>query len=103
MTTTSIDHEELLQFLYQCPVGIAQIDPSGAISLLNAKGSQLLMPHARRSGLDNLFDVLEAHDPTLRCSRATSQEYASLCEHRVVRSSRPSPRSAVTSTWRSRY
>lgn len=86
MTTAPIDQDELIQFLYQCPVGIAQIDPSGVISLLNAKGSQLLMPIAGRSGLENLFAILDPHDPTLRpLSAASSDAYGTLCEQHVVR------------------
>lgn len=84
MTTSPIDQEELIQFLYLCPVGIAQIDPRGTISLLNAKGSQLLMPHARRLGLENLFDILDRYDATLRHLSATSEDHGTLCEHQVV-------------------
>ncbi len=89
MPTASIDHEEFIQFLYQCPVGIAQIDPGGGITLLNAKGSQLLMPHAPRALLENLFDVLDPHDPTLRGLPSTFEGYGTLCEHRVVRVESP--------------
>ena len=85
MTTSPIDHDELIQFLYLCPVGIAQIDLSGTISLLNAKGSQLLMPYAGAAGLENFFDILDSHDPSFRALSAASAEYGTLCEHRVVR------------------
>lgn len=93
MTTAQIDQEELIQFLYQCPVGIAQIDPGGAVLLLNAKGSQLLMPHAGSAGLDNLFDVVDRHDPALRNLCADSRAgYGTVCEHRVVRLESPAGR-----------
>jgi signal transduction histidine kinase len=92
VTNGTIDHETLLQFLYQCPVGIAQIDCRGVILLLNAVGSQLLMPYARRSEIDNLFVILEPHDPELRSLVLTSRHYGKLCEHRVVRLESPDPR-----------
>jgi signal transduction histidine kinase len=80
-----IDHETLLQFLYQCPVGIARIDGFGAISLLNAEGSRLLMPYAGRAGLDNLFEILDPYDHGLRSLAFTSRHYGEICEHRVIR------------------
>lgn len=58
------EHERLLQFLYQCPVGLASTDITGRISLLNATGSQVLMPIAN-GNLENLFDVLATLDPEI--------------------------------------
>ena len=85
VTASPIDQDELIQFLYLCPVGIARIDLGGTISLLTAKGSQLLMPHAGAMGLENLFDVLDRHDPSLRGLTSTSAEFGMLCEHKVIR------------------
>jgi hypothetical protein len=48
----------LLQFIYQCPVGLAEVDNRGAIRLLNALGVALLMPMAGGAGLDNFFDIM---------------------------------------------
>ena len=53
------EHEQLLEFLYLVPVGLAQIDARGDVALMNSTGAQLLVPLAERSGLDNLFDVLK--------------------------------------------
>lgn len=58
--------EDLLQFLYLMPVGIAQFADDGAIAMLNPMASQLLTPLvAPRAGLDNLFAALERHCPEL--------------------------------------
>lgn len=59
-TETEIRQDEslLLQFIYQCPVGLAEIDNSGVVRLLNARGVALLMPIAAVSGLGNFFEVL---------------------------------------------
>jgi signal transduction histidine kinase len=52
------DESLLLQFIYQCPVGLAEIDDRGVIRLLNARGVALLMPIAIAAGLGNFFDLI---------------------------------------------
>ncbi len=61
-----MDTEELLRFLYLFPVGVAEIDQSGAIRMLNALGSQLLMPSAPGGRMENLFDLLAPFDTGLK-------------------------------------
>ncbi|MET0963533.1 MAG: diguanylate cyclase [Noviherbaspirillum sp.] len=60
------EYEALLQFLYLMPVGVVQLAPDGAISMLNPLCAQLLMPLSSNGGLDNLFDALEQVAPELR-------------------------------------
>jgi diguanylate cyclase (GGDEF)-like protein len=58
-------YEALVQFLYRAPIGLAQIAPDGTVDMLNPMASNLLMPVARTSGLDNLFAVLAPIAPQL--------------------------------------
>ena len=66
---TPINHhdayEALVQFLYRAPIGLVQIDPAGAVELLNPMASNLLMPLVGSSGLDNLYAVLQDHAPEM--------------------------------------
>ena len=64
--TIEEEYEALLQFLYLVPVGVAQLAPDGAISMLNPLCAQLLMPLSSDGGLDNLFDALARVAPELR-------------------------------------
>ena len=43
------EHEALIQFLYQAPVGLIQSSADGEISLINPMAAQLLMPLAPRA------------------------------------------------------
>lgn len=60
------EYEALLQFLYMAPVGLVQTDISGAITLINPKSAQLLLPLQRNGQLENLFDAIEMVAPELR-------------------------------------
>jgi diguanylate cyclase (GGDEF)-like protein/PAS domain S-box-containing protein len=61
-----LEHEELLRFLYQAPVGIIQFDREGRIGLMNPMATQLLAPLMVASAEGNLFDLLEQCLPDLR-------------------------------------
>ena len=58
----------LLEFVNQCPFGLIRTDARGNIQLLNAVGSQVLIPIALDAGfaLDNILDLIEHFDPELR-------------------------------------
>ena len=60
------EQERLLRFLYNCPVGIAEVGADGSIRLLNALGARLLMEAAASADLSNLFDVFDALAPAIR-------------------------------------
>lgn len=60
------DEEQLLEFLYACPVGLVECDATGEIGMINPHAMQHLMPLARRRGVTNLFAALEEHAPELR-------------------------------------
>ncbi len=63
-TSGTVEHETLLQFLYQCPVGLASVSPQGDIHLLNAVGAQLLMPLGG-GNIENLWNILDPFDAGL--------------------------------------
>jgi diguanylate cyclase (GGDEF)-like protein len=67
-------YEALVQFLYRAPIGLVQIDWSGAVELLNPMASNLLMPLVGSEGLDNLYTVLKAHAPELEAMATAFEE-----------------------------
>ena len=58
--------EELLEFLYACPVGLIECDAAGEIGMINPHAMQHLLPLAGASGASNLFSALQQHAPELR-------------------------------------
>jgi diguanylate cyclase (GGDEF)-like protein len=64
-------HEELIQFLYQAPIGLVQVTPDGEIMMINPMSAQLLMPLSPDGNLSNLFDVLGSLAPQLRAQVAS--------------------------------
>jgi len=71
----SAEYEALIQFLYLAPVGLVQLDADGEIAMINPIAAQLLMPHSRDGGLDNLFVALQDVAPDLRsqCGQYAAQ------------------------------
>ena len=65
--------EELLEFLYACPVGLIECDMAGEIALMNPHAMQHLLPLAGGRDAGNLFVALEQHAPELR-SLATAYQ-----------------------------
>ena len=60
------NEEQLLEFLYACPVGLIECDAAGEIALMNPHAMQHLMPLAGARDPGNLFAALEQHAPELR-------------------------------------
>ena len=58
--------EQLLEFLYACPVGLIACDAAGDIGMMNPHAMQHLMPLAGARDAGNLFSALEQHAPELR-------------------------------------
>lgn len=61
MTTDPADHESLLQFVYQIPVGVAQLAPDGELGMTNPVAMQLVLQVS--PGELNLFRMLERYAP----------------------------------------
>ncbi len=64
--TPSPEHEALMQFLYQAPIGLVRTTLDGDILMLNPMSAQLLVPLATGGMLINLFDALQSVAPQLR-------------------------------------
>ncbi len=78
----------MLQFLNQCPFGLLKTDKAGNILLLNAAGSQLLIPVSMeaKKGLGNILVIMDAIDPELRpIIESYKPEYGQICKNRRVR------------------
>ncbi len=74
-------YEALVQFLYRAPIGLAQIAPDGTVDMLNPMASNLLMPIADSTGLDNLFSVLAPIAPHLpRLAAEFGEPSGVICE-----------------------
>lgn len=87
--------EELLKFLYMCPVGLLRTAANGDVQMVNPLAAQLLLPLTRRPMLQNLFEALEGCAPELRAMAARfSAPSGPICDqHRVIiSSSGPGPR-----------
>jgi diguanylate cyclase (GGDEF)-like protein/PAS domain S-box-containing protein len=77
--------EQLLEFLYACPVGLIECDLSGEIGLMNPHAMQHLLPLAGPRDAGNLFAALEQHAPELRSLTAAYQPgTGKICDgHRI--------------------
>ncbi|MBB3475189.1 sensor domain-containing diguanylate cyclase [Sphingomonas sp. BK345] len=86
--------EQLLEFLYACPVGLIECDLAGDIVMMNPHAMQHLLPLAGPRDAGNLFAALEHHAPELR-SMATAYQatMGRVCDgHRIFVDLGPGPR-----------
>jgi len=96
--------EQLLEFLYACPVGLIECDAAGDISLMNPHAMQHLLPLAGPRGADNLFTAFERHAPELRSMAAAhAASTGRVCDgHRIFvdlgRGSRAATRKVLACT-----
>ena len=72
--------------MYACPIGLAEVDGDGAISLINPLAMQMLMPIARTPVMTNLFELMEVCAPELRnMVDAFAEVKGTVCDgHRIV-------------------
>ncbi|WP_344725132.1 hypothetical protein, partial [Agrococcus terreus] len=64
--TDKSSEEQLLEFLYACPVGLIECDAAGDIGMMNPYAMQHLLPLAGPRDAGNLFAAMERHAPELR-------------------------------------
>jgi diguanylate cyclase (GGDEF)-like protein/PAS domain S-box-containing protein len=85
-TSEEAIQEQLLQFLYACPVGLIEVQANGGIGLMNPHAMQLLLPIAKTPQMGNVFDVIEAYAPEIRNLVDTySRKQGTVCDcHRIV-------------------
>lgn len=85
MGTETRQYEELLEFVYLSPFALVRFDETGAIDMMNATGSNVLMECAPTPELSNLFDVLRAVDPGIGDLVAGfAEERGPVCDGRRV-------------------
>lgn len=77
--------EQLLEFLYACPVGLVECDLAGEIAMMNPHAMQHLLPLAGPRDASNLFAALEQHAPELRSlAAAYKPPLGKICDgHRI--------------------
>ena len=80
------DQQDLLEFLYACPVGLIEIDRAGEIVMVNAHAMKLLLPLAAVQAMGNLFDALAGCAPELRNMwESFAHSHGTVCEgHRIA-------------------
>lgn len=78
--------EQLLEFLYACPIGLVESDAAGRIGMINPHAMQHLLPLAGRRDPGNLFSALEDHAPELRhLVSAYARPTGRICDgHRIT-------------------
>ena len=83
--TAGSSEEQLLEFLYACPVGLIECDAAGDIGMMNPHAMQHLLPLAGARDAGNLFSALEQHAPELRSLAAGfAPAIGRICEgHRI--------------------
>ena len=89
------EHENLLDFLYTCPIGVVKMNAEGDVELANPHAAQYLLALTREPTFDNFFVALESCAPELRhMVRAFKARSGVICEqHRIyVRASGPGVR-----------
>ena len=90
--------EQLLEFLYACPVGLIECDAAGDIAMMNPHAMQHLLPLAGPRDASNLFSALEQHAPELRnMVTAFAPATGRICDgHRIFLAPPKKPRSTPT-------
>lgn len=93
MNADENQYEALAEFLYLCPIALAEINQVGDIKMMNPRGAQIFMQIARSPKLDNLFEVLDKHLPRLReLVENDPKRKGVICENLEVNAGRPSKR-----------
>lgn len=64
--TAGSSEEQLLEFLYACPVGLIECTAAGEIGMINPHAMQHLLPLAGARDAGNLFAAFEQHAPEVR-------------------------------------
>jgi PAS domain S-box-containing protein len=86
----SKDVQDLLQFLYVCPVGLVSFGPDGTVAFINPETVNLLLPAFGVTDFTNVFAMLEAVWPELADVVGTwSGGVGEIVAHNRVRSAAP--------------
>ncbi len=93
--TLQREHDDLIQFLYACPVGLIQADLDGGMSMLNPMAMQLLLPLGAAARTMNLFAAFGGCAPELRhMVQQFGDSHGPICQgHRIHVGHLPTSRS----------
>ena len=85
-TDVAAEYESLLEFLYVCPVGIAQLTSEGDVEMMNSALARMLMEVCKTSSIDNLFTSLGAAGEELRAlAGGLTSDQGAICDaHRIT-------------------
>jgi diguanylate cyclase (GGDEF)-like protein/PAS domain S-box-containing protein len=80
------EETKLLEFLYAAPVGLVEINASGAIGMMNPYAMKHLLPITGMRDPTNLFEMLEGCAPELRnLFDSFAAEHGTVCDgHRII-------------------
>jgi diguanylate cyclase (GGDEF)-like protein/PAS domain S-box-containing protein len=79
------EYESLAEFLYQCPIALAQVDNSGRIEMMNPSGSQNFLQITSSPQLDNLTTILGPFFPDIGAILSGQTDRRGvLCEDRRI-------------------
>lgn len=86
MAEPASEEEKLLGFLYAAPVGLVEINASGAIAMINPYAMKHLMPLGGARDTGNLFAMLEGCAPELRnLFDGFAEPRGTVCDgHRII-------------------
>ncbi|MBK6689786.1 MAG: GGDEF domain-containing protein [Deltaproteobacteria bacterium] len=86
------EHGDLLEFLYVCPIALAQLSSVGDVEMANPAWAQFMIQIDPQGGGANLFAVLERHAPELRSLiQGLASNAGVICRDHRVYFGRPSP------------
>ena len=76
---------DLLQFLYACPVGLAELSTDGMIEMINPLAMKLLLPLATDGLVANFLHIIENYSPELRhIIMSFKESHGIICDgHRI--------------------
>jgi diguanylate cyclase (GGDEF)-like protein len=85
-TAIEDENQQLLGFLYACPIGLIEVAMDGAIGMMNPFAMQLMLPTQKTSLITNFFAVMEAYAPELRnLVDSFTAHHGTVCEnHRIL-------------------
>jgi diguanylate cyclase (GGDEF)-like protein/PAS domain S-box-containing protein len=78
---TNAEYEALLEFVYVCPVGVAQLGRDGAVEMMNPVAARILMEIAVQPVIENFFESLGAVGGELReLVEGLTSDQGAVCE-----------------------
>ena len=90
MSTEQRDHQELLDFLYQCPTGLAAFLDDGTVTQINPAAVNLLVAAGLSPACANVYECLEPVWPDVRTTVGSTDRTGPIVEdHDIVGTREP--------------